>query len=670
MPIISAIGRRSWKVRATYAALYAVLSLGAITMVYPFLLMLTGSMKSEADINRITPYPEFWFSDRVLFQKYAESKHNAALDICRIEWNQPVTGWRFVETPPPVDPQALEEFLAWRKTPEARTMCIIGHKTGALLLPCNARLYRETQIARFKGDLTQYCRETGELAENWNSVFPPASRLGRYRNVAISPGLQRAVQEFAQRVPATDDIVWNPEGCFVREFLIPKYTSNVAEYNRIHGTAYACYEDVRLPRRAPDNPAERRDWENFVRINLPLDSLRLDADQAEAYRAFLAAHRYPNLEVYNTIHGTHCATWRDVPFVRRINEAPDLRVDWEAFIKNAAVCPVSALEVYGPQEMFEAFRVTRHGEGTPTPPIGALCAAADYHDCMSRKSALRWEFTTRNYRHVLSYIALHGNGIFNTILFCLLAVGTALVVNPLAAYALSRFKLPGTYKILLFFMATMAFPNEVNMIPGFILLKRFPLWPILGGVAATLVVFLLLQRLASQWSERRRGIISGIVGILVGAGAMPLFLGTSLTTVSLLNTFAALILPGAANGFSIFLLKGFFDSLPRELYEAAEIDGAGEWCKFWTLTMCLSKPILAVIALGAFTAAYTAFMMALVIIPDPRMWTIMVWIYQLQTQSHGAVVYASLVLAAIPTLLIFAVCQNIIIRGIVVPTEK
>jgi multiple sugar transport system permease protein len=125
-----------------------------------------------------------------------------------------------------------------------------------------------------------------------------------------------------------------------------------------------------------------------------------------------------------------------------------------------------------------------------------------------------------------------------------------------------------------------------------------------------------------------------------------------------------------ANGYFIFLLKGFFDSLPQELYESADLDGASEWMKFWAITMSLSKPILAVIALGAFTAAYTAFMMALIIIPDPDMWTLMVWLFQLQQNAHQSVVYASLVLAAIPTFLVFACCQNIIMRGIIVPVEK
>ncbi|MEX0744286.1 MAG: carbohydrate ABC transporter permease, partial [Phycisphaeraceae bacterium] len=163
---------------------------------------------------------------------------------------------------------------------------------------------------------------------------------------------------------------------------------------------------------------------------------------------------------------------------------------------------------------------------------------------------------------------------------------------------------------------------------------------------------------------------AGGVGLIAGFWLLPRFFGEASTSVSLLNTFWALILPGAANGFGIFLLKGFFDSLPQELYEAAELDGAGEFTKFWTITMSLSKPILAVLALQAFTAAYSEFMMALVIIPDPEMWTMMVWLFQLQSQVHPTVVYASLVVAAIPTFLVFLFCQNLIMRGIIVPVEK
>jgi multiple sugar transport system permease protein len=214
----------------------------------------------------------------------------------------------------------------------------------------------------------------------------------------------------------------------------------------------------------------------------------------------------------------------------------------------------------------------------------------------------------------------------------------------------------------------MAFPGEVTMIPAFLLMKRFPLWPLLGGGAAFGVAVWLLAKARPRWPEALRMAVAVGVGVLVGVWVVPAVTGRPY--VSLLNTFAALVLPGMANGFFIFLLKGFFDSLPRELYEAADIDGAGEWTKFWMITMNLSKPILAVIALSAFTGAYSAFMMALIIIPDTEMWTLMVWIFQLQTQSHQGVVYAALVIAAIPTFVVFVLCQNVIIRGIVVPVEK
>jgi multiple sugar transport system permease protein len=86
--------------------------------------------------------------------------------------------------------------------------------------------------------------------------------------------------------------------------------------------------------------------------------------------------------------------------------------------------------------------------------------------------------------------------------------------------------------------------------------------------------------------------------------------------------------------------------------------------------MSLSKPILAVIGLQTFQMAYTNFMMALLYCQDENMWTIMPWLYQLQTNSCQGVIFSSLIIAAIPTFLVFAFCQNIIMRGIVVPVEK
>ena len=79
---------------------------------------------------------------------------------------------------------------------------------------------------------------------------------------------------------------------------------------------------------------------------------------------------------------------------------------------------------------------------------------------------------------------------------------------------------------------------------------------------------------------------------------------------------------------------------------------------------------LSVLALNTFTVAYGNFMMAFLLCQDKSMWTMMVHLYQLQIRSSQAVGFAALIIAAVPTLLVFIFCQNIIIKGIVVPTEK
>ena len=673
MPIISPATRRNRKTRFACAMIFALLSLGALTMLYPFSLMLAGSVHSEADGQEIAPWPSFWTDDTALFRKYAESKHDASLDAIGEAWGEPVAGWRRIAEPAPVaDAAALADWKEWRATPEAREIGILGHVTGGRLLPKNARLFRARLEASFAGDFQRFRRETGATAVGWTGVNPPVERIGRHANHASSPALLDAFRAFKRDAPPEDLRFPNPEAAFARSYLPSVHGQDVAALAAAWGTNLDSWAQVRLPRRAPPagSPA-REDWLAFVRNRAPLDCVRLDEAAAPAWQTFLAGR-------------PAAAPSRDRPaatpsrgrgFPRLLADAPELRTDWEAFLRSED-CRPEWIEAYGPYERFLDWRAARGrsaAEVAATPPQGALAARADWEDCMAAKRALRREFTTRNYKHVLQFVAAHGNGIRNTAIYCALAVFVALLVNPLAAYALSRFKLPGTYQILLFCMATMAFPGEVSMIPSFLLLKRFPLLPLGAAVAAMTVAWLLASRFPRDPRRRLPSGFRGLVALLAACAAGGLSawaLGPARATTSLLNTFAALVLPGAANGYFIFLLKGFFDSLPRELFEAAELDGAGEWTKFWHLAMNLSKPILAVIALGAFTGAYGAFMMALVIIPDESMWTLMVWISQLQAGANGAVVYASLVIAALPTFLVFALCQNVIIRGIVVPTEK
>jgi len=642
-------------------------------MIYPLMLMLSGSVKSEADSWSIKPYPEFWFDDLILFQKYAEAKYNVySLDAQRA-WCKPVLSWRSIKEPAEVDPGLIRDFRRWRATiPQDQR--VAGQVSGRGVLPENLRSYRSYMSRKFNNDLASYNLAANQLSTSWSNVKLPTEFIGRYRNRNLPAEFREEMIKWSATIPANELIVYDARGQYALVYLYGVYTSRIESYNQSHNTNFKSYADVPLPDSVPaTNGLERDDWTNFVRNEIFLSYIRLDASLEPAFRKSIRA-QYDSIVTFNKEHRTNLTDLDAVPFPAKIDDAPYLRQDFETFIKSPEYCPSESMRISSNDENFREFLVRTYGripEGYSG--LGSVVAAADWADCMERKAAVRWEFTMRNYWQVLDYLAMHGNGLINTLIYCALAVITALIVNPLAAYALSRFKLPGTYKILLFCMATMAFPGEVTMIPGFLLLKRFPLWPIGIGVAVTILVFLILEKTNPKVKEKWRSLISLASGLMAGGIIVPALgpaVGPDFVTTSLLNNFAALVLPGMANGFFIFLLKGFFDSMPKELYEAADIDGASEWTKFWMLTMNLSKPILAVIALGAFTSAYSAFMMALIIIPDQKMWTIMVWVFQLQTQASPSVVYASLVVAAIPTFIIFVLCQNVIMRGIVIPTEK
>ena len=673
MPIVSRIGRRSLKVRLLYCALFLVLIVGAVTMIYPFLLMVTGSVKSEADLYDIAPIPRYLFDDGALFTKYVESKYNNDLRVLEACWQRPILSWESIERPEEQEFELLEEFLKWRAQSDPRWWWL-GHTRGGRLLPENAREFRSLMQRRYDEDVNVFRKAMSIPVKAWTDVSPPHERaLLRY---ALEPqGLMKALREFAETRPACDRAFDNPDGDFWRNCLLPQYTSDVSAYNRAHpdDPPHADYRDVFLSRKIPAGKQQREDWEKYVREMIRLTLVRLSPELTGNFQRFLAGKYDKDIRLYNSNPGRR-KKYDDFGDVILTKIAPESRidqVDWEDFLKDRQACPAEGIEVYGPRQSFEEFVAERRGGGAQrVGPLPLPVAAADWHDCMANAGSLRWEFTTRNYHQVLGYILLHGNGIRNTAIYCILIIALTLVVNPMAAYALSRYKPPSTYKVLLFCMATMAFPGEVTMIPGFLLLKRFPLWPLLGGGAAFAIAAWLSGKFCRKLSEQWRMLLALGVGLSVGGLLIPMAILQGRSHVSLLNTFAALVLPGMANGYMIFLLKGFFDSIPRELYEAADLDGASEWTKFWSFTMALSKPILAVLALGAFNMAYSQFMMALIIIPDPDMWTLMVWIFQLQSEAHQAVVYASLVMGAVPTLLVFVLCQGVIMRGIIVPVEK
>ncbi|MFE9621811.1 carbohydrate ABC transporter permease [Streptomyces sp. NPDC006527] len=133
---------------------------------------------------------------------------------------------------------------------------------------------------------------------------------------------------------------------------------------------------------------------------------------------------------------------------------------------------------------------------------------------------------------------------------------------------------------------------------------------------------------------------------------------------NLLNTPWAIWLPSVTNAFNIFLLKRFFDSIPRELLDAAQMDGASPMRTLRSIVLPISRPILGVVSIFAVVGVWKDFLWPMLTLPDPNKQTLNVGIYSLSNGVPVNVLIAALTIASLPTLLIFLVFQRNIMSGL------
>ncbi|WP_186777622.1 carbohydrate ABC transporter permease [Streptomyces salinarius] len=133
---------------------------------------------------------------------------------------------------------------------------------------------------------------------------------------------------------------------------------------------------------------------------------------------------------------------------------------------------------------------------------------------------------------------------------------------------------------------------------------------------------------------------------------------------NLLNTPWAIWLPSVTNAFNIFLLKRFFDSIPRELLDAAAMDGASPMRTLWSIVLPISRPILGVVSIFAIVGVWKDFLWPMLTLPDPARQTLNVGIYSLSNGVPVNVLIAALTMASLPTLVIFLIFQRNIMSGL------
>lgn len=196
----------------------------------------------------------------------------------------------------------------------------------------------------------------------------------------------------------------------------------------------------------------------------------------------------------------------------------------------------------------------------------------------------------------------------NSTLVALAVTGLQIITSALAGYALARLKFRGKQALLLIVLATLVIPFQMLVIPIFLVLK---------------------------WGH-------------------------------LINTYGALILPTAANGFGIFLLRQFFQTIPVELEEAAMLDGANRWQVLWRVMLPLARPALVTLFLFTFIGEWNDLFKPLVFTTRPELRTVQLALASFQEQftNSWTLMMAAVVIATIPVVVLFLIGQRQLIRGI------
>jgi raffinose/stachyose/melibiose transport system permease protein len=183
--------------------------------------------------------------------------------------------------------------------------------------------------------------------------------------------------------------------------------------------------------------------------------------------------------------------------------------------------------------------------------------------------------------------------------------------------------------------------------------------------AASLAAFVI-----ARYRFRGRELVFALftLGLLfpVAVAILPLFI--TLRQTGLLNNPLGIALPQAAFGLplSIVILRPFFRSIPRDLEDAAAIDGCGPFRFYWSVMLPLSRPVLSTIAVLTIVGSWNAFLLPLLILVDPGQWTLPLGINNISAQyvTDTAAILAYTTLAMIPALIFYFIAQRQIVSGL------
>ena len=214
--------------------------------------------------------------------------------------------------------------------------------------------------------------------------------------------------------------------------------------------------------------------------------------------------------------------------------------------------------------------------------------------------------TIQNYVYVLTQVPF-SRYFLNTFIVAAVVTVIALLFHAMAGYALARMKFPGRDALFIFIYATLLVSLPVILVPLYLIVRY----------------------------------------------------------MGILNTYQGLIIPSIFNAFGIFLLRQFYLGIPKELEDAAEVDGCGYWRRFVHVALPLGRPILIALSVFFFLANWNSFLWPLAATQSQHLWLLQEGIASFpgQYSSAWAEILAASTLAAIPTVALFIIFQRQIVSS-------
>jgi multiple sugar transport system permease protein len=218
------------------------------------------------------------------------------------------------------------------------------------------------------------------------------------------------------------------------------------------------------------------------------------------------------------------------------------------------------------------------------------------------------QFTLENYRAIFVEQPLFLRWLFNSVLITVTVTGLNLIFNSMAGYALARLQFRGRNFWFLLILAILAVPAQLTLMPTFLILKAF------------------------GW----------------------------------LNSYQGMIVPTMVNATFIFMMRQFFVNFPKELEEAAALDGLGRLKIFWYIVLPLAKPALAAQTIFVFMSSWNNFLTPIVILFEPEMFTLPLGLNSFKGQyiSYWNYIMAASIVFTIPVLLIYLFFNRYFIQSV------